>query len=141
MGFFLLRPYPFLDFGVKRGRKQVFLNKGLMMDKKEINPILKKELEHLQDIPDRGLQAQHAGRENFMMQVRSLKPRPIKIQKPVQKGRRRSWALRMASIVAVLALALGSLKIFSWVWKMTRKTSWTLLLNLRTGGLMKLKPR
>jgi len=79
------------------------------MDKKEINPILKKELEHLQDIPDRGLQAQHAGRENFMMQVRSLKPRPIKIQKPVQKGRRRSWALRMASIVAVLALALGSI--------------------------------
>jgi hypothetical protein len=79
------------------------------MDKKEINPKLKKELQHIQDVPERGLQASHAGRENYLMQVRSLKPRPVQPKKPVQQGRRRSWALRMASVIAVLALALGSL--------------------------------
>ena len=79
------------------------------MDKKEINPKLKKELEHLQDVPERGLQASHAGRENYLMQVRSLKPRPVQTKKPVQQGRRRSWALRLASVIAVLALALGSI--------------------------------
>ena len=79
------------------------------MDKKEINPKLKKELQHLQEVPERGLQASHAGRENFLTQVRTLKPRPVQANKPVQKGRRRSWALRMASVIAVLALALGSI--------------------------------
>jgi len=79
------------------------------MDKKEINPKLKKELNHLQDVPDRGLQAEHAGRENFLMQVRTLKPRPVQTKKPIKKGRRRSWALRMASVIAVLTLALGSI--------------------------------
>ncbi len=79
------------------------------MDKKEINPKLKKELQHLQDVPERGLQASHTGRENFLTQIRTLKPRPVQANKPVQKGRRRSWALRMASVIAVLALALGSI--------------------------------
>lgn len=79
------------------------------MDKKEINPLLKKELEHLKDVPERGLQASHAGRENFLAQIRTLKPRPVQAKKPVQTGQRRSWALRMASVIAVLALALGSI--------------------------------
>ena len=79
------------------------------MDKKEINPKLQKELNHLQDVPERGLQAEHAGRENYLTQIRSLKPRPVQTKKPVQQGRRRSWALRMASVIAVLALALGSM--------------------------------
>ena len=79
------------------------------MDKKEINPKLQKELNHLQDVPERGLQIEHAGRENYLTQVRSLKPRPVQTQKPVQQGRRRSWALRTASVIAVLALALGSM--------------------------------
>ena len=79
------------------------------MDKKEINPLLKKELEHLNDVPERGLQASHAGRENFLIQVRTMKPRPVQAKKPVQTGRRRSWALRMASVIAVLTLALGSI--------------------------------
>ena len=79
------------------------------MDKKEINPLLKKELKHLQDVPERGLQVSHAGRENYLTQIRTLKPRPVQAKKPVQKGRRRSWALRMASVIAVLALALGSI--------------------------------
>jgi len=79
------------------------------MDKKEINPRLKKELQHLQEVPERGLQASHAGRENFLTQVRTMKPRPVQTKKPVQQGRRRSWALRLASVVAVLALALGSM--------------------------------
>ncbi len=79
------------------------------MDKKEINPKLKKELQHIQDVPERGLQASHAGRENFLTQVRTMKPRPVQAKKPVHTGRRRSWALRMASVIAVLALALGSI--------------------------------
>ena len=79
------------------------------MDKKEINPKLKKELQNLQDVPERGLQASHGGRENFLTQVRTMKPRPVQVNKPAQKGRRRSWALRMASVIAVLALALGSM--------------------------------
>ncbi len=79
------------------------------MDKKEINPKLKKELEHLNDVPERGLQASHAGRENYLTQVRTMKPRPVQTKKPVQTGRRRSWALRLASVIAVLALALGSI--------------------------------
>jgi len=79
------------------------------MDKKEINSLLKKELEHLKDVPERGLQASHAGRENFLTQMRTMKPRPVQTKKPVQTGRRRSWALRMASVIAVLALALGSI--------------------------------
>ena len=79
------------------------------MDKKEINPKLNKELQNLQEVPERGLQASHAGRENFLTQVRTLKPRLVQANKPVQKGRRRSWALRTASVIAVLALALGSI--------------------------------
>ncbi len=79
------------------------------MDKKEINPQLRKELEHLQHVPERGLQASHAGRENYLAQVRTMKPRPVQTNKPVQTGKRRSWALRMASVIAVLALALGSI--------------------------------
>lgn len=79
------------------------------MNKKEINPELKKELEHLQDIPERGLQVSHAGRENFLAQIQTMKPRPVQVTKPVRKGRRRSWALRTASVIAVLALALGSM--------------------------------
>ncbi len=79
------------------------------MDKKEINPRLKKELEQLQQVPERGLQAEHAGREKYLAQVRTLKPRPVQAKKPLPKGRRRSWALRMASVIAVLALALGSM--------------------------------
>jgi len=79
------------------------------MDKKEINPKLLKELQHLQDVPERGLQASHAGREKYLAQMRSLKPRPVQAKKPVQKGRRRSWALRLASVIAVLALVLGGM--------------------------------
>ena len=79
------------------------------MDKKEINPQLINELEHLQHVHERGLQASHAGRENFLTQVRTMKPRPVQVNKPAKKGRRRSWALRMASVIAVLALALGSM--------------------------------
>jgi hypothetical protein len=79
------------------------------MDKNELNPLLKKELEHLQDVPERGLQAGHAGRENYLAQVRSLKPRPVQTTRSAQNGHRRSWVLRLASVVAVLALALGSI--------------------------------
>ena len=79
------------------------------MEKKEINPKLEKELQHLQDVPERGLQASHSGRENYLAQVRTMKPRPVQAKKPVQQGRRRSWALRLASVIAVLALALGSI--------------------------------
>lgn len=78
----------------------------------EIDPKLKKELNHLQDIPERGLQASHAGRESFLVQAKTMKVRPVSSVKPTRtRGglHRRSWALRIASVFAVLALALGSL--------------------------------
>ena len=77
----------------------------------EIDPKLKKELNHLQNVPERGLQASHAGRESFLVQAKTMKPRPVSPVKPTHtRGvRRRSWALRLASVFAVLALALGSL--------------------------------
>ncbi len=80
------------------------------MDKNEINPQLKKELEKLRDVPERGLQASHAGRENYLTQVRALKPRPVQPRKPARaNGRRRSWVPRFAAIAAVLLVALSSL--------------------------------
>ncbi len=100
-----------MKFSVIWGRKKIFSfeTRGFIMDKKEINPLLKKELEHLKDVPERGLQASHAGRENYLAQIRTMKPRPVQAKKPVHAGHRRSWALRMASVIAVLALALGSI--------------------------------
>jgi len=82
------------------------------MTNNEINPKLIKELDSIQDVPDRGLQASHAGRENFLMRVRSLKPRPVQTQRTSQKRRdvqRRSWVSHFAAIAAVLLVALSSL--------------------------------
>ena len=78
----------------------------------EIDPKLKKELNHLQDVPERGLQTSHAGRESFLIQAKSLKPRPVSVKKPVRTSggfRRRSLAFRLASILGVLMFTLASL--------------------------------
>ena len=79
------------------------------MNKHEINPALKKELEQLRDVPERGLQASHASRENYLAQVRSLKPRPVQSPQPARRARRRAWVPRFAAIAAVLLVALSSL--------------------------------
>ena len=78
------------------------------MDHKEINPQLKKELEHLQEVPQRGLQASHAGRETFLLQAKGLIPRQETAGKTVRK-KRRSWVPRLAAIFAVLLIALSSI--------------------------------
>jgi hypothetical protein len=82
------------------------------MDNNEINPELKKMLESLQDVPERGLQASHAGRENFMAQVKSLDPRRSVSRKAARQGKplgRRTWVTRFATITAVIVVALSSL--------------------------------
>ena len=70
------------------------------MNKKEINPRLKKELEQLQEVPERGLQASHAAGEKYLAQVRTMKPRPVQAIKAGRKAegvRRGSWVSRFAS--------------------------------------------
>lgn len=82
------------------------------MDNQELNPQLKKMLESLQDVPERDLQASHVGRENYMAQVRSLKPRRGFSRKTSRQGRavgQRTWVTRFAAIAAVIVVALSSL--------------------------------
>lgn len=82
------------------------------MNKNEINPKLKQELDRLQDVPERGLQAEHAGRENYLAQIKTLKPRPIqpkKSRRKVRAAHQRSWVSRFAVVAAVLLVALSSI--------------------------------
>ena len=82
------------------------------MNNQEINPRLKKELEHIQDVPERGLQASHAARENYLAQVRTMKPRLVQAKKAGRKAQgvgRRSWVSRFAAIAAVFLVALSSI--------------------------------
>ncbi len=82
------------------------------MNNKEINPRLKKELDHIQEVPERGLQASHAARENYLTQIRTMKPRPVQTKKAGRKAqgvRRRSWVSRFAAIAAVFLVALSSI--------------------------------
>jgi hypothetical protein len=70
------------------------------MDNHDISPELKKQLESLQDVPERGLQASHAGRESYLAQVRSLEPRQVGKAKS-RRGKtaaRRSWVPRFAAV-------------------------------------------
>ena len=81
------------------------------MDNHDISPELKKQLESLQDVPERGLQASHAGRESYLAQVRSLEPRQVGKAKS-SRGKtaaRRSWVPRFAAVGAVILIALSSL--------------------------------
>jgi len=81
------------------------------MNNHDISPELKKELESLQDVPERGLQASHAGREAYLAQARTLKPRRTgeSNARRARTASRRSWATRFAAIGAVILIALSSL--------------------------------
>ncbi len=82
------------------------------MDNHELNPELKKMLESLQEVPERNLQASHVGRENYLAQVRSLKPRrrvSRKASRQAAPSGRRAWVTRFAAIAAVVVVALTSL--------------------------------
>lgn len=82
------------------------------MNNQELNPELKKLLESLQDVPERDLQASHVGRENYMAQMRSLKPRRRVTRKAARQSTspgRRAWVTRFAAITAVIVVALSSL--------------------------------
>jgi hypothetical protein len=82
------------------------------MDNQELNREMKKYLDSLQDVPERDLQASHVGRENYLAQVRSLKPRKRVLRKTSQQrtpAGRRSWVTRFAAVAAVIVVALSSL--------------------------------
>ncbi len=82
------------------------------MNNQEINPELKKMLESLQDVPERDLQAIHVGREDYLVQVRNLKPRRLGSRKSARQSKplgRRTWVTRFAAIAAVIMVALSSL--------------------------------
>jgi hypothetical protein len=82
------------------------------MNENEINPLLKKELEKIQEVPQRGLQASHASRENYLAQIRNLKPMPAAAKPGAKRTpalRRRSWVSRLAAIAAVLLVLLSGL--------------------------------
>jgi hypothetical protein len=82
------------------------------MNNHEINPDLKKQLESLQEVPDRELRASHTGRENYLAQVRSLHPRQPAAQTVGRRrgiASRRSWAARFGTIAAVFLIVLSSL--------------------------------
>lgn len=78
------------------------------MNNNEINPRLKKQLESLQDIPERDFLQSHRGKEVFLTQAKSLKPRQAP-KSPRKVPRSRSWVPRLASILAVLLIALFSI--------------------------------
>lgn len=82
------------------------------MNNKDLNPELKKLLESLQDIPERDLQGSHVGRENYLTQVRNLKPRRRASRKATRQTKpqgRRTWVTRFAAIAAVFVIALSSM--------------------------------
>jgi hypothetical protein len=82
------------------------------MKKQDISPELKKMLESLQEVPERGLQDSHAGREAYLARVRKLNPRRAPKRASTRTGRglpRRSWAARLAIIGLVLVIALSGL--------------------------------
>lgn len=79
-----------------------------MMNNNEINPRLKKQLESLQETPERDFLQSHRGKEVFLAQAKSLKPRQApKSHRRVP--RRRSWVPRLASILAILLIAFFSI--------------------------------
>ncbi len=83
-----------------------------MMNQDKLNPELKKKLNSLQDVPERGLQDSHASRENYLAQVRSLEPRSTTQSIPSRQAAasgRRPLAARFAAIAAVLLVVLSSL--------------------------------
>lgn len=82
------------------------------MKKQEISPELKKQLESLQQVPQRGLQASHAGREAYLARVRKLDTNRAPGRQTPRRGSAvpgRSWAARLGVIAAVLLVALSSL--------------------------------
>jgi len=82
------------------------------MNDNEINPKLKKQLESLQDIPARGLQQSHIGREKFLSQAKSVQARQAPTRTRKTRGAvplRRSWVPRLAGILAVGAIALSGI--------------------------------
>lgn len=82
------------------------------MNNHEINPDLKRQLDSLQEVPERELRASHTGRENYLAQVRRLKPRQPRAHSATRQPRtapRRSWAARFATIAAIFLIALSSL--------------------------------
>lgn len=78
------------------------------MNNNDINPNLKKQLESLQETPERDFLQSHRGKEVFLAQAKSLKPRQAP-KSPRGVPRRRSLVPRLASILAILLIAFFSI--------------------------------
>ena len=82
------------------------------MDNNKLNSELEKMLNNLQEIPERDLQDSHAGRENYIAQIKSLNPRRVVSRKSARQGKpvgRQAWLTRFAAVAAVVLVALSSL--------------------------------
>lgn len=82
------------------------------MNNHELDPRLEKMLNSLQETPERGLQDSHAGRENYIAQVKSLKPGRAASRRTSRQRRpagRQAWLTRFAAVAAVILVALTSL--------------------------------
>jgi hypothetical protein len=82
-----------------------------MMDNNGIDPKLERLLDSLQDIPERGLQDSHTSRENYLAQIRNLKPRPTPQTQSsrTKTSGRRSWVARFAAVTTVLIVLFSTL--------------------------------
>ena len=82
------------------------------MNNNEINHELKKQLENLQEVPGRGFQQSHIGKEKFLSQAKNIKTRrnPSRTSKTrVGVPLRKSWLAQLAGILAVVLFALSSI--------------------------------
>jgi len=82
------------------------------MKNNEINPKLKKQLQNLDEVPGRGFQQSHIGKEKFLSQAKNIKPRrnPSRTSKTrVGAPLRKSWVPQLAGILAVVLFALSSI--------------------------------
>jgi hypothetical protein len=82
-----------------------------MMENNGIDPKLERLLDSLQDIPERGLQDSHTSRENYLAQIRNLKPRPTPQTQSsrTKTSGRRSWVARFAAVTTVLIVLFSTL--------------------------------
>lgn len=83
------------------------------MNKNEINPYLKKQLESLGEVPDRDLRQSNTGREMFLAEAKEVKAQQTQQFRAAQKRRktihRISLVRKLAGVFAVLLIALTSL--------------------------------
>jgi hypothetical protein len=82
------------------------------MSNNEIDPKLKKKLDSLQEVPDRGLQHSLSGKDDFLAYAKTRKPyQPPAVdhRKPTSHGARKNWIPRLAGVLIALLAAFFSI--------------------------------